>query len=170
VNLASGHCAEGSRNTQDRKKTVMTPHQMEIVKKSFAKIMPFSDQAVELFYCRLFELDPSLRLMFRSDMTEQKQKLMLALAMVVSNLEKMESILPAVRELGCRHKTYGVRNRHYDIVGAALLWTLEIGLGSGWNKELAEAWELAYGQVAGAMKEGADSVEPARRPKLQAAE
>jgi hypothetical protein len=51
----------------------MTPHQIEIVKQSFAKIMPFQDQAAELFYCRLFELDPSLRLMFKSDMTEQKQ-------------------------------------------------------------------------------------------------
>ena len=147
----------------------MTPRQIEIVKLSFARILPFKDQAAELFYCRLFELDPSLRLMFRSDMTEQKQKVMLALSMVVSNLEKMDNVLIAVRELGRRHKSYGVRTRHYDIVGAALLWTLEIGLGSSWNKELAEAWALAYGQVAAAMIEGAESPEPERRP-LRAAE
>jgi hemoglobin-like flavoprotein len=148
----------------------MTPHQIEILKLSFAKIMPFKDQAAELFYCRLFELDPSLRLMFKSDMTEQKQKLMLAIAMVVTNLEKMDSLLPTVRELGRRHKTYGVRNRHYDIVGAALLWTLEIGLGAGWSDELAEAWKHAYRRVANAMIEGAESPEPARKPIRQAAE
>ena len=51
----------------------------------------------------------------------------------------MDNLLPAVRELGQRHKSYGVRNRHYEVAGAAMLWTLEIGLGSGWNKELAEA-------------------------------
>jgi hemoglobin-like flavoprotein len=148
----------------------MTPRQMEIVKLSFARIMPFKDQAAELFYCRLFELDPSLRLMFRSDMAEQKQKLMLALSMVVSNLEKMDSLLPAARELGRRHKSYGVRNRHYDVVGAALLWTLEIGLGTGWSNELAEAWRTAYDRVAAAMVQGAESAEPQRRPLRQAAE
>jgi nitric oxide dioxygenase len=141
----------------------MTPRQIEIVKLSFSKIMPFKDQAAELFYCRLFELDPSLRLMFRSDLTEQKQKLMVALALVVTNLEKMDSLLPAVRELGRRHKTYGVRNRHYEVVGAALLWTLEIGLGTGWSSELAEAWKQAYGRVAQAMIEGAQSPEPERQ-------
>jgi hemoglobin-like flavoprotein len=132
--------------------------------------MPFQNQAAELFYCRLFELDPSLRLMFRPDMEEQKQKLMLALALVVSNLEKMDTLLPTVRELGRRHKSYGVRNRQYEIVGAAMLWTLEIGLGTGWNKDLAEAWQDAYAILANAMIEGAESPEPARRPIRQAAE
>jgi hemoglobin-like flavoprotein len=148
----------------------MTPRQIEIVKLSFSKIMPFKDQAAELFYCRLFELDPSLRLMFRSDLNEQKQKLMVALALVVTNLEKMDSLLPSVRELGRRHKTYGVRNRHYDVVGAALLWTLEIGMGASWTEELAEAWKNAYGRVAAAMIEGAESPEPERRPIRHAAE
>lgn len=148
----------------------MTPRQIEVVKQSFARIMPFKDQAAELFYCRLFELDPSLRLMFKSDMTQQKQKLMVAIAMVVTNLERMDGLLPSVRELGRRHKTYGVRNRHYDVVGSALLWTLEIGLGTGWTKELADAWQNAYGRVAAAMIEGAESPEPSNRPARQAAE
>lgn len=149
----------------------MTPRQIEIVKLSFAKIMPFQDQAAELFYCRLFELDPSLRLMFKQNMDEQKQKLMVAIAMVVTNLDKMDRLLPAIRELGRRHTDYGVRNRHYEVVGAALLWTFEIGLGTGWNKELAEAWTAAYGRVADAMIEGAESPEPDRRPRrLMAAE
>jgi hemoglobin-like flavoprotein len=148
----------------------MTPRQIEIVRQSFAKIMPFKDQFIELFYCRLFELDPSIRLMFKSDMAEQRQKLTAALAMVISRLETMESLLPVLRELGRRHKDYGVRNRHYDVVGAALLWTLEIGLSSSWTGELAEAWKDAYSQVAKAMIEGAESPEPERRLVRRAAE
>ena len=162
--------ADAPKARATRKIGKMTPRQIEIVKQSFAKIMPFKDQAAELFYCRLFELDPSLRLMFRSDLTEQKQKLMVALALVVTNLEKMDSLLPSIRTLGARHKTYGVRNRHYDVVGAALLWTLEIGMGASWTKELAEAWKSAYDRVAKAMIEGADSVTEPTRPGRQAAE
>jgi len=148
----------------------MTPQQIELVKTRYAKIVPFKEQAAELFYCRLFELDPSLRLMFKSDMTEQKQKLMIAIAMVVSSLEKLETLLPTVREMGRRHKSYGVQNRHYDLVGAALLWTLEIGLGAAWNRDLAEAWGGAYQALAAAMMEGAESPEPRRsQPKRMAA-
>ncbi len=166
--MIRAHAPKARTFTKDRK---MTPRQIEIVKLSFAKIMPFKDQAAELFYCRLFELDPSLRLMFRSDLTEQKQKLMVAIALVVTNLEKMDTLLPSVRELGRRHKGYGVRNKHYDVVGAALLWTLEIGMGSSWTKELAEAWQEAYARVAQAMIEGSEMPEPERRPaSRQAAE
>jgi hemoglobin-like flavoprotein len=148
----------------------MTPRQIEIVRQSFNQIMPFKDQVIELFYCRLFELDPSIRLMFKSDMKEQRQKLTAALAMVIGRLETMESLLPVLRELGRRHKGYGVRNRQYDLVGEALLWTMEIGHSSTWTSELAEAWKCAYGQVAKAMIEGAESPEPERRPARRAAE
>src|SRR5689334_2947355 len=110
----------------------MTPRQIEIVKSSFARIMPFKEQTAELFYCRLFELDPSLRLMFKSDMSEQKEKLMVAMALVVTNLGKLESLMPSAHELGRRHRSYGVRPQHYEVFGDALLWTLEIGLSSNW--------------------------------------
>jgi len=147
----------------------MTPRQIELVKASFAKIAPLKAQAAELFYCRLFELDPSLRLMFRSDMTEQKQKLMTAIAMVVSALDKLDTILPSVKQLGRSHRDYGVQKRHYTVVGAALLWTLEIGLGSGWTHELADAWGAVYTILANAMMEAADEPRPARKSMAPAA-
>jgi nitric oxide dioxygenase len=136
----------------------MTPRQIDLVKTSFAKIAPLKEQAAELIYCRLFELDPSLRLMFRADMTEQKQKLMAAFALFVAVLDKVECLLRVSSEM-CRkhHHDYGVQKRHYEAVGAALLWTLEIGLGNGWTKELADAWSTAYAVLAGAMMEGADA-------------
>ena len=141
----------------------MTPRHIEIVKLSFAKIQSFKEQAAELYYCRLFELDPSLRLMFKSDMREQKEKLMVAMALVVTNLDKPENLMPSARDLGRRHRSYGVRPRHYDVFGAALLWTLEIALGASWDKDLAEAWQAAYNMLAKAMIEGADTPEPRRK-------
>jgi len=140
----------------------MTPRQIEIVTTSFARIVPFKEQAAELFFCRLFELDPSLRLMFGSDMTEQKQKLMVAMALVVTNLDKLDTLMPSARDLGRRHRSYGVSTRHYDVFGAALLWTLEIALGASWDKEMAEAWQATYAILAAAMIEGANTPEPRR--------
>jgi nitric oxide dioxygenase len=147
----------------------MTPRQIEVVKMSFAKIMPFKEQAAELFYCRLFELDPSLRLMFKSDMSEQKEKLMVMMALVVTNLDKFENLIPSARELGKRHKSYGVRPRHYDVFGDAMLWTLEIALGASWDKDMAEAWKTTYDRLAAAMIEGADNPQPRRSLASQAA-
>jgi hemoglobin-like flavoprotein len=147
----------------------MTPRQIEIVRQNFAKIMPFKEQAAELFYCRLFELDPSLRLMFKSDMSEQKEKMMVMMALVTTNLDKPETLMPSARELGKRHRSYGVQSRHYDVFGAALLWTLEIALGSSWDRETAEAWQATYALLAAAMIDGTDNPQPRRSLASQAA-
>ncbi|HVO02099.1 MAG TPA: globin family protein [Candidatus Cybelea sp.] len=147
----------------------MTPRQIELVKTSFAKIAPYKEQAAELLYCRLFELDPSLRLLFPSDMTEQKQKVMTMLAVMVSNLDKVDTLLPSVRELGRRHRGYGVLQRHYAVVGQALLWALEIGLGSTWTREHAEAWQAIYEIISAAMMEGANTPDSARKATARAA-
>src|SRR5690242_12948287 len=106
----------------------MNERQIELVQSSFSQVLPISQAAGELFYTRLFELDPSLRLMFRGDMTEQIHKLMSMLKVAVTSLTRLEAILPAVKALGERHVKYGVVDSHYDTVAAALLWTLEKGL------------------------------------------
>jgi hemoglobin-like flavoprotein len=122
----------------------MTPDQIKLVQQSFAKVAPISEQAAELFYGRLFEIAPSVRAMFPSDMTEQRRKLMATLAIVVNGLSNLETILPAASSLATRHVAYGAKPEHYPVVGAALLWTLEKGLGADWTPELAKAWTAAY--------------------------
>jgi hemoglobin-like flavoprotein len=107
-----------------------------------------------LFYGRLFELDPELRALFPADLAEQKRKLMLTLGFAVGSLNRPDTLLPAVRQLGRRHASYGVKDEHFATVGAALLWTLEQGLGPAWNDEAAAAWTAVYGIVADTMKEG----------------
>jgi hemoglobin-like flavoprotein len=129
----------------------MTPSQIALVQDSFAKVAPISDQAAVLFYDRLFELAPQVRAMFPDDLTEQRKKLMATLAVVVGGLSNLDSILPAASALARRHVGYGARPEHYPVVGAALLWTLEKGLGEAWTPELADAWTAAYGTLSGYM-------------------
>jgi hemoglobin-like flavoprotein len=129
----------------------MTPDQVTLVQQSFAKVAPISEQASVLFYDRLFEVAPSVKALFPADMTEQRKKLMMMLATVVGGLANLESILPAASALAKRHVAYGAKAEHYPVVGGALLWTLEKGLGEGWTPEIAEAWTAAYGTLSGFM-------------------
>lgn len=129
----------------------MTPQQIELVQTSFKKVVPIAATAADLFYGRLFEIAPEVRPMFPQDMTEQKAKLMGMLGTAVTNLHKLETILPAVKALGERHKGYGVTAAHYSPVGAALLWTLEKGLGADFTPEVKSAWTETYTALAGLM-------------------
>jgi nitric oxide dioxygenase len=129
----------------------MTPDQVTLVQQSFAKVAPISDQAAVIFYDRLFEIAPQVKAMFPSDLTEQRKKLMATLAVVVNGLSNLESILPAASALATRHVGYGAKAEHYPVVGSALLWTLEKGLGEAWTAEVAAAWTAAYGTLSGYM-------------------
>ena len=129
----------------------MTPDQVKLVQDSFAKVAPISETAAVLFYDRLFEIAPQVKVMFPADMTEQRRKLMAMLAAVVNGLGNLTSILPAASALAKRHVSYGAKAEHYPVVGAALLWTLEKGLGDGWTPEIAQAWTTAYGTLSGYM-------------------
>jgi hemoglobin-like flavoprotein len=129
----------------------MTPEQITLVQTSFKKVVPIAGTAADLFYDRLFEIAPPVRALFPSDLTEQKVKLMAMLGTAVANLQQIETILPAVKALGERHKGYGVTADHYAPVGAALLWTLDKGLGPDFTSEAKEAWTAAYTALAGVM-------------------
>jgi nitric oxide dioxygenase len=122
----------------------MTPEQIKAIQESFSKVVPISEQAAMLFYGRLFEIAPALKPLFRGDMKEQGRKLMATLGVVVNGLANLESVLPAASALAKRHVDYGVEAADYAPVGAALLWTLERGLGEHWTPPLAAAWTDAY--------------------------
>ena len=133
----------------------MSPEQIASVQSSWDKVKPISDQAAALFYERLFELDPGVRPLFKGDMQAQGQKLMTMLNTAVVGLDRLDAIVPAVADLGRRHVDYGVTAEHYDTVGAALLWTLEQGLGDAFTEEVKSAWTVAYTTLADVMKAAA---------------
>ena len=130
----------------------MTPSQVELIRASWTAVEPIQEVAATLFYDRLFELDPSLRRLFRrTDMAQQKKILMQTLTVVVKSLDRLDQLVPAIEALGRRHAGYGVRETHYDTVGEALLWTLGQGLGDGFTPELRDAWTEAYTTLASVM-------------------
>ena len=129
----------------------MNSTQVKLVQESFAKVIPISEAAAVMFYDRLFEVAPSVRTMFPDDMSGQRKKLMMMLAAVVNGLGNLESILPAASALAKRHVDYGAKPEHYPVVGGALLWTLEKGLGEAWTPDVAAAWAAAYGTLSGYM-------------------
>lgn len=133
----------------------MTEQQIQLVQESWAKVAPNADQVAVLFYDRLFEIAPEVKPLFKSDMTEQGRKLMQMISVAVNALPKLEQIIPVVQESGIKHTGYGVKPEDYEPVGAALLWTLEQGLGEDFTPEVKEAWTLTYVTLAGVMKDAA---------------
>jgi hemoglobin-like flavoprotein len=133
----------------------MTPEQKRLVQESFEQLKPVAHAAGRLFYVRLFDIDPSLSRLFKNDLDEQSRKLMQMISMAVKGLDRPEELLPVVEALGRRHVTYGVQERHYATVGAALLWTLDKGLGAAFTPEVREAWRAVYNLLADTMKAAA---------------
>ena len=136
----------------------MPTDQVTLVKTSFAAIQPVADVVASQFYARLFALDPALRALFKSDMREQRQKLMQMLEAVVDALDRPALIVAEAVALGQRHASYGVVAEHYPLVEEALLWALAQELGEGWTAEVEAAWRAAYTLLAATMEAAASSV------------
>lgn len=134
----------------------MTPAQAKLVQDSFRKVVPIAGQAAEMFYSRLFEIAPETRPLFKRDLAGQYDKFIQMLLWVVANLHQVEAILPAVEELGRRHGGYDIEPRHFGLVGEALIWTLDAGLGAEFTPDVREAWIAAYGVLAGTMMKAGD--------------
>jgi hemoglobin-like flavoprotein len=142
---------------------MISPQDKQLLKTTWSMVAPISDVAAGLFYDRLFTLDPTLQRMFaNADMKEQRRKLMQALAAVINGIDNLGALVPALENLGKNHVRYGVTDRHYDTVGAALLWTLEQGLKEAWTPAAKSAWTAAYTTVARVMRSAAaGAAEPA---------
>ncbi len=129
--------------------------QKRLVQTTFAKVEPIAEAAAELFYDKLFELDPALKVLFKGDIKEQGRKLMATLKVAVKGLDDLEKLVPVLQELGRRHAGYGVQDKDYGTVAAALLWTLGQGLKDDFSPEVEAAWTAVYGILAETMKAAA---------------
>lgn len=132
----------------------MTSEQINLVRTSFEKIAPIAEKAAALFYAELFDLNPQLRRLFKGDIYEQGKKLMQVIGYAVENLEQIDRILPQVRALGARHGGYGIEDRDYETVSAALLRTLEKALGGAFTAATRAAWAATYKLLSETMIEG----------------
>lgn len=144
----------------------MTPAQLRLLQRSYAKIEPIADQFGTIFYERLFTIAPEIRPLFRSDLKAQQAKFMKVIAEVVQlHLRSIISlpvtaqaansaVLPGAFWSGKLHAAYGVRMEDYEIMKSALTWALEKTLGDECNEDIKAAWGTAYDIVVGAMQEG----------------
>lgn len=133
----------------------MNSDQIKLVQKTFEKVRPISEAVAELFYNRLFELNPSFKSLFKGDMKTQSKMFMQIIDYAVTGLDKLDTILPTIQDLGKRHVGYGVKEEYYETVGEALLSTLEWGLGRDFTPEVKDAWAAAYKLLSDTMKSAA---------------
>lgn len=154
-----GELAVWARLEQGR----LTLHQIDLVQSSFAKCLPISEEVAEQFYHRLFELAPSARALFPTNMQEQQRKLMNTLNVAVGALNAPDKIIPILQKLGRGHVGYGATDDAYQVVGEALLWTLHVRLGDEFTVETREAWLAAYGWLSQVMISAAHEVESAEQ-------
>lgn len=134
----------------------MTGDQIELVQESFARVLPVAANAAHTFYDRLFTLAPETRALFRGNIDDQGRKLFLTLAAVVDALDQLDKVVPVARALAIRHVGYGVEERHYSIVGVALIETLRGALGARFDLKTEAAWAGAYAILSGVMMSAAN--------------
>ena len=133
----------------------MTPRQVQLVRESFDGVREVAGPLAQLFYGRLFSLEPSTRALFHSDIRLQGEKLMAMLAAVVDSADNLDAMRPQLRDLGRRHLEYGATPAHYDAVASALVWSLGRALEREFHPELKQAWSALVDAVNAEMKQGA---------------
>lgn len=136
----------------------MTTAQINLVQQTFGAVAALPAETVgELFYNRLFAIAPEVRPLFaHTSQPEQSRKLLAMLGYVISRLKRLDTILNDVSQLAQRHVQYGIKDEHYALVGDALLWTLEQGLGPAWTAPVQEAWVTCYTLLSTAMIKSAN--------------
>lgn len=151
----------GKKKTESvaEEKEIIPAKTVELVQTSFGAVKPIAATAAEIFYSKLFELDPKLKPLFpaadEDKMKEQGNKLMTMLSAAVAGLSNIEALIPVLQDLGKRHVAYRVEKSHYDTVGAALIGTLAVGLGDDFTPEVKQAWVDVYGVMSSVMIEAA---------------
>ena len=129
----------------------MTKEQIALVQGSWKAVLPIAKEAGLLFYQKLFAAAPGVRHLFKPDIKEQADKLVMMVGYIVAKLSQMESLLPDVQRLGAKHAAYGAEPAHYEVVGQCLIATLKEGLGSTWTPEVQDAWITAYNTLKNVM-------------------
>ncbi|MDH3579709.1 MAG: globin domain-containing protein [Hyphomicrobiales bacterium] len=158
------------KNQEIGNSVAMTPTQTKLIRETWDKVVPIADDAARMFCQRLFEIDPGTKSLFaETDMAQQRGKLLKALGLVVEHADKPENLAPVLEELGRSHVRYGVKDKHYESVGAALIWTLEQGLGAAFTGAVRSAWTKLYTIVSEPMRRAAAEVAAAtsRRSTLR---
>jgi hemoglobin-like flavoprotein len=137
--------------------SILSPSDVAVIRSSFLLLQPHARVAGLTFYRHLFGMDPSLRGLFHHNIEDQSANLMEMLGSAVGLLEQPAVLHRVLLSLGRRHAGYGVEDRHYETVGAALLKTLAECLGGSFTTEVKNGWAAIYAIIAQTMQRGGAS-------------
>lgn len=131
---------------------MLTEKQIKIIKQSWGQLRGVNAVTIgDVFYRKLFIDEPQFKHMFKSSVEEQSKKLIEMLSLIVARVDRLDELTEDVKQLAIRHVNYGVKDKHYESVGGALIWTLQVALGKDWNDETEEAWTKCYQILASTM-------------------
>ncbi|MGH6735357.1 MAG: globin domain-containing protein [Methyloceanibacter sp.] len=126
--------------------THLTAEQKRLIRLSFLRVEPALDLVAQLFFLKLFRLDPTLRKKFAGPVEVQARKFASGAKLAMISLGHEDGLAPTLKLLGARHRQLGIRARHYRTMSRALVWTLERSLEKDFDRDTKDAWNtlLAY--------------------------
>jgi len=118
----------------------LTAEQKRLIRVSFLRIEPALDLVAQLFFLKLFRLDPSLRKKFSGPIEVQARKFAAGAKLAMISIGHEDGLAPTLRLLGARHRQLGIRARHYRTMSRSLVWTLERSLDKDFDRDTKDAW------------------------------
>jgi hemoglobin-like flavoprotein len=125
----------------------LTAKQKRLIRESFLKLEPAYDLVGQLFFRKLYRLDPWFRDRFAGPVEVQGRKFMAGLKLGIIALNYDDGLTPVIRLVGVRNRRSGIKVRHYRIMAKALIWTLEQSLEKRFTRETKDAWSAFLTQV-----------------------
>lgn len=135
----------------------MTPDDIALVRASWTRLQPETEQIGVALYERLFADHPDVRHLFKGEMDEQAQKLTRMIERAINALDDLPSLDRVIKMMGARHSGYGVEDEDYPKLRDALLVALDDQLGKEFTPETRDAWIKVYGELSELMMEGGAS-------------
>ena len=125
----------------------LTAKQKRLIRESFLRLEPAFDLVGQLFFRKLYRLDPSFRDLFAGPVETQSRKFMAGLKLAIVSLNHEDGLAPTLKLLGVRHRQLGIKVRHYRMMAKALIWTLEQSLEKRFTRETKDAWSAFLTQI-----------------------
>lgn len=129
----------------------LTPEQVQIVRSTVPVLEAHGNDITTVFYKTLLDEIPELHNIFNTANQAngfQPRALAGSLYAYASHIDDLGALSPAVEKICQKHASLYVRPEHYKIVGEYLLRAMGDVLGSALTKEILNAWEAAYWQLA----------------------